>query len=127
MSGGRFLASLREIHSSKRILKCRELLTSGIDYWKEIIENASEKIKLEQKRILSILKEKEEEIMEVSLCNDSEEVSQYIAGNFAIRIIKQVQCDECKSYLVKTTDADSSSNEYMKTVSHGGLTIPSQE
>ena len=35
MSGGRFLASLREVLNSERILRCRSLIEENINFWEE--------------------------------------------------------------------------------------------
>ena len=42
MSGGRFLVSLREVFTSKRILACRFLSKEGIVFWRHEEEDAED-------------------------------------------------------------------------------------
>ena len=77
MSGGRFLVSLREMQSSQRILTCRSHLKTGVDIWDFCDEKQEDEL---FKQFMCELAERENEIMEASLCNDSKEVSRFIAG-----------------------------------------------
>ena len=92
MSGGRFLVSLREMQSSQRILTCRSLLKTGVDIWDFCDENQEDEL---FKQFMCELADRENEIMEASLCKDSEEVARFIAGYAARNILQKTKCEEC--------------------------------
>lgn len=121
MSGGRFLVSLREVQSSERILASRSLLKIGIDSWN--FGNTSEGAeKLDA--FMGDLSTYEIEIMEVSLCKDSAEVAQFIAGYMAKSVLKKFDCNECSAQMIQSSSNDSSS--YLDLLSRGGLIQPSE-
>ena len=70
------------------------------------------------------LESKELEIMECSLSEDSTEVSYYIAGYVARKILVRSKCQDCAPLMVNHTDPN---KEYFNLVSRGGLIDPSQE
>ena len=128
MSGGRFLVSLREVESSEKILKCRSLLKLDHNYWLDSEEHGEEEILEENtNKLLAILEEKEEEILEATLSSESEQVAHYIAGNISKRIHQASNCKMCEAKLidsdVKTVNMRSS---YLLDLSRGGLTVPSK-
>ena len=89
MSGGRFLVSLREMQSSQRILACRSLLMTGVDVWNVCKCNQEDEALQE---FMSTLADQETEIMEASLCKDSEEVAHFIAGFAVKNILQKINC-----------------------------------
>ena len=70
------------------------------------------------------LESKELEIMECSLSEDSTEVSYYIAGYVARKILVRSKCQDCAPLTVNHTDPN---KDYFNLVSRGGLIDPSQE
>ena len=123
MSGGRFLVGLREVSCSERILACRSLILEDIDFWKENIRpQISEANVAEFLEEVSVL---ETEIQECSLDDDSREVSTMLAGYVSLQLQSRSKCTSCKEKLV--TDADGvEKDKYLKILSRGGLTTPSQ-
>ena len=67
-----------------------------------------------------------DEILECTLDNDSEEVAVTIAGYIAKKLAKRSKCSACKS-LLKSSDIDIDHNHYLNLLSRGGLTVPSSE
>ena len=63
--------------------------------------------------------------MEFSLSEDSTEVSHYIGGYFARKILVRSKCKDCSPLMVNHTDTNS--NDYLNILSLGGLIDPSQE
>ena len=63
--------------------------------------------------------------MECSLSEDSTEVSHYIAGYVARKILVISKCEDCAPLMVNHTDPNI--NDYLNLVSRGGLIDPSQE
>ena len=123
MSGGRFLVSLREVLSSESILAVRSLLKIGINYWlHDGIRDEDDPKLLEE--FLDQLATHETEIMEALLCEDSNEVSHYIAGYMANKIMKRLNCPECKSLM--TVTISQTSGKYINLLSRGGLLHPSE-
>ena len=122
MSGGRFLVSLREVQSSERILACRSLLKIGIDSW-NFCNISVDAEKLDE--FMEELSTYEIEIMEASLCNDSAEVAQFVAGYMARKVLEKSDCNECSTQLIQSNSIDSSS--YLELLSRGGLIQPSEQ
>ena len=59
------------------------------------------------------------EIMEASLSNDSEEVTEFIARYMAKSVLKKSECNECRARIIQPTSNNSSS--ILALVSRGGL------
>ena len=120
MSGGRFLASLREVTNSERIIRCRSLVNADINFWKEDL--GSDKPSLDFSALLALLSEHEIEIAESTLDSSSEEVSTTIAGYIAKKLVKRSNCDSCKSLLIASS-MDLAENHYLNLLSRGGLIV----
>ena len=120
MSGGRFLVSLREMQSSQRILTCRSLLKTGVDIWDFCDENQEDEL---FKQFMCELADRENEIMEASLCKDSEEVARFIAGYAARNILQKTKCEECCSKMIP--ERENEAHGYLEILSRGGLIQPS--
>lgn len=125
MSGGRFLVSLREVMNSERILQCRALIKENINFWEEDI--GMEKIPTISDKFTQYLFEHSNDIEEATMSNDTIEVATDIAGYIAKKLRKRSKCDACKSSLVSRSIEDVENNNYLKILSRGGLTTPSQE
>ena len=69
MSGSRFLASLREVSSTERILTCWSLLKQNSNFWEENLKPV-----LKNDKILNILAQHESEINKLFLLPASKEV-----------------------------------------------------
>lgn len=124
MSGGRFLVSLREVKSSEKILICRSLLKIGIDFWKCDVEELDDEEKRKFDEFVFELEAKEIEIMDCSLSEDSTEVSHYIAGYVARKILIKSKCEDCVPLVMNDTDPKSN---YLNVLSRGGLIDASHE
>ena len=120
MSGGRFLVSLREMQSSQRILACRSLLMTGVDVWNVCKCNQEDEALQE---FMSTLADQETEIMEASLCKDSEEVAHFIAGFAVKNILQKTNCVECGSKMI--SEEDNVADGYTEILSRGRLIKPS--
>ena len=70
MSGGRFLASLREVLNSERILRCRSLIEENINFWEEDLTSENQECVT---AIENIFYARTQEIVE-SVPNNSTEV-----------------------------------------------------
>ena len=123
MSGGRFLVSLWEVTNLERIIRCRSLMKTDINFWKEDL--GSDKPSLDFSALLALLSEHEIEIAESILDKSSEEVSTTIAGYIAKKLAKRSNCDSCKSLLIASS-MDLAENHYLNHLfSRGGLIVPS--
>ena len=96
MSGGRFLVSLREVHTSEWILACRSLLKEGIDIWSHKEEEDAEDVQ----NFLSSLEEHEDDIIDAYLSDETEEVSELVSGYIVRNILEKIECEECKDIMV---------------------------
>ena len=127
MSGGRFLVSLREVSTSEKILGCRSLLKLGENYWlQEEAENTDEDGNVDA--LVRDLGLEEVGIMEPSLCDSSKEVVHCIAGGIAKKLQKKNKCESCSTMMIADSKSSlSKRGSYLKTLSRGGLTNPSDE
>lgn len=122
MSGGRFLVSLREVLTSERILICRSLLKEDINFWEDDLLVRHE---MDCTNLGITLSHYENEIFDLSLSKDSEDVAYTIAGYVSKKLIKRFKCGACQVLMIEQ-DENQPPNEYFKSLSRGGLTIPSQ-
>ena len=123
MSGGRFLVSLREMLNSERILACRSLLKSNVNFWEEDLEK---ECNIDTEKLDDIVQNHDWEILEATLSAESEEVAYTISGYITKKLLKRSKCQLCKMKLV-TSKAEISKNHYLSLLSRGGLTVPSSE
>ena len=63
------------------------------------------------------------EIFETELSEDSKQVAVYIAGYVAKKIKKLLTCHVCNKVI--SNDNDIENDKYLKTLSRGGLVVPS--
>ena len=127
MSGGRFLVSLRDIHVSEKIVKIKSLVQEGFDI--------NDNIKVHQDHhhsIQKLLADFEEAVLnsnlQITLEDDSKEVSNYVAGYISHKMKKH--CDECCSEnLIQRKDCQPNkpATSYISLVSRGGLSFASSE
>ena len=120
MNGGRFLIGLRELLNSERILATRSLLKEDINVWKEDLQPSNDIFN----ELESDVKELEAEILESQLSEESYQAAVYIAGYVVKKLIERCKCNECISIL-KASSNDISHAEYLRTMSRGGLIMPS--
>ena len=112
MSGGRFLVSLREVQSTEKILCMKSLIKEDINSWDERVKYDSD-IKHRKEEFMQKLSYLSNEIQESELCQDSCEVASNVA---------KLKCNVCETLL----KSNKISSEYIKIMSRGGLTEPSQ-
>ena len=101
----------------KESLTCRSLLKAGVNYWEEKDKkhcNNSEAIS----EFMEKLEEHEGELFEVTLCDDSIEFSQCIAGYGAKKLMKNF-CEDCCDDLVE--NGGNKQENYLQLLSRGGL------
>ena len=101
---------------------CRSLLKEDINYWENREETSMDESINE---FLEELEAHETEILEISLCEDSEEVAYHVAGYVAKKVLKKTSCTECRPCLVDSEN-DRSPAKYLNTLSRGGLIHPSR-
>ena len=124
MSGGRFLVSLCEVKYSERILQCKSLLKREIDFWLlDELKRDDTAFSTDFFDEISVL---DTEILEASLCEDTEEVASTIAGYLAKKLKKHLNCKDCNELLVWPDDGMPFQNTFFQNLSEGGLTIPSK-
>lgn len=122
MSGGRFLISLKDILCSENILKIRSLVKEGFDITPEVKYTFDETHHLEDlhSQANSLLN-----IENFHLSDASKEVSDHIAGYIANKAKKI--CVNCCYDELLDTEEDSATCAYIRTLSRGGLKIPSEK
>ena len=64
------------------------------------------------------------EIFEIELSEDNKQVAVYIAGYVAKKIKKLLTCHVCNNKVI-SNDNDIENDKYLKTLSRGGLVVPS--
>ena len=121
MRGGRFLVSLREVQSSEKILCMKSLIKEDINSWDERVKYDSD-IKHLKEKFMKKLSFLSNEIQGSELCQDSCEVAINIAGYITKKILAKLKCNVCEALL----KSNKISSEYIKIMSRGGLTEPSQ-
>ena len=123
MSGGRFLVSLKDVIQSERILKVKSLVKESIDIIEnDIIDTETDKTN----KIKFLEKLKDCNFDNVVLSEKTRDVAAHISGYIGKKVSKKYgEC--CKNFCIadKTETLESSDYDYIKTLSRGGLTIPS--
>ena len=99
MSGSRFLDNLREVLSSKRILRCRSLIKENPNFWEEDITSENAECVTVTEDIFGT---RPHEIVESVLDENRAEVA---TGYVAKKIIKRSQYESCK-IILKAGDFD---------------------
>ena len=122
MSGGKFSVSLREVLNSENFLKISSFVKENINFWEEDIfinndfEETAMKIEKEMSPIMT-------QISEIELSEDSEQVTVYIPRYVVRKIKKHLKCHVCNNKII-SNDNDVENDEYLKTLSWGGLIVP---
>ena len=114
VNGGRFLVSLKDVLCSEHI-KFKSLVKEGIDICNSDVNKTND-----QKIILNKLQCST--LNNVSLTEDSREVTFYIAGYIAKKISKRFgKC--CHKQMIRVNKYDYSYKQYIEYLARGGLTI----
>ena len=121
MSGGNFLASLKEVQDTEKTQICRSLLKEQIDLWEKGLSLKADITP----QMMDILNKKVEGIDadDILLDNETPEVGIFIAGYIAKKINKKTKRPFC-NLLVEEL---SNNSVYFNHLSRGALTFPSPE
>ena len=124
MSGGRFLVSLREVMDSEKILQCRSLLKANVTFWDEDLSLRPEPTSKLINEIVSAVEEREGELENIRLSDESAEVAVVVAGYIGLKMSERSNCDDCQCSLT-SKDVVYEQGSYFNLLSRGGLTKPS--
>ena len=118
------MVSLREVLSSEKTLLWNSLLKEDITCWDEA--QTSESLDKEPfENLKRALEPLSTEILEASLCDDSEEVAVYIAGYICKQLNSKTACEDCMMMRASEVNtAAEPSSQYLQLMSRGGLTMP---
>ena len=124
MSGGRFLASLRGVSNSEKILLLNSIIKADLNFWEGNIyaKNTTDSVTLE---LHTRLDEMANEISECQLNEESKEVAVSIAGYVAKTLLSRSDCNQCKEKLIFNKDNGHDHDKHPRLLSRGGLTVPS--
>ena len=124
MIDGRFLASLREVNNSEKILLFNSIMKAVLNFWEENIyaKNTTDSVTLE----LHIwLDEMANKISECQFNEESREVAMSIADYVAKTLSSRSDCNQCKEKLIfNNKDNGHDHDKYLRLLSRGGLTVP---
>ena len=123
MSGGRFLVSLKDTEVSEKILKIMSLIKEGIDIDESVKEEkpdeSLEHALLDNPLVSGLA------IDRMQLDAETRKVAVHVAGYIAKKLVDQTKYRCCVNYLTGELDKNNPDHDYVRSLSRGGLTIPS--
>ena len=120
MSDGRFLASLREVNNSEKILLFNSIMKAVLNFWEENIyaKNTTDSVTLE---LHTWLDEMANKISECQFNEESREVAMSIADYVAKTLSSRSDCNQCKEKLIfNNKDNGHDHDKYLRLLSRGG-------
>ena len=121
MSGERFSVGLKDIISSKKILKIKSLVKEIIDIRDDTKVTENEDT-IQQELFDNIMEIGFENVM---LSEETRKVAAHISSYIAKKLVKKFRhC--CKNYCTNDSETASTTHAYIDLLSIGGLTLPSE-